>query len=130
MQLVSAAQIETPELYTDLFNEFWLLYPRKEGKKECRGVWARIPESEHIAILEAVVAWRQVWKQQERSTHHIKMPREWLILERWTDEIPQELQTKSSHAPAQAAMGSSPSGPRSPIPPHVQEVLDRLKAKR
>ena len=131
MQLVSATQNETLAL-SDLFDEFWLLYPRKEGKKETRLVWARIPASEHIAILEAVVAWRQAWSAQSRSTRYIKMPREWLILERWNDEIPQELQSSrpAANVPVQAAMAGVPSGPRGPIPAHVQAVLDRLKAKQ
>lgn len=128
MHLVRAAQTEK-KLSTNLFDEFWLLYPRKEGKKECRQVWDRIPESEHIPILEAVVAWRHAWSAQGRSTSHIKMPREWLITERWTDEIPTEFQMRTvSGFPSLVEREATE--PRGPIPKHIQEVIDKLKAKR
>jgi hypothetical protein len=130
MQLVSAIQIETSKTPTDLFEDFWTLCWRRQCKKDARKAWDAINPDDYIDILIAACAWRPILLSRG-DTSYTPLPATWLRGERWTDEIPQELQTKpSSHVPAQANLASGPVGPRSPIPPHVQEVLDRLKAKR
>ena len=117
----------------DTWSAFWSLYPRREAKKDALRAWSKISGSEHNAILEAVVAWRNVWRQQNRCTQHIPLPASWLNGERWTDEIPAELQTHSK-AVATASLRAQVDVPagcdRVPIPLGVQKVLDQLKAKR
>ena len=130
MQLVSATLNET-ELSTDLFEDFWILCWRRECKKDARKAWREIDPKDHIEILMAACSWRPIFLARG-NTQFTPLPATWLRGERWTDEIPQEFQTKggSANIPVQNPVVSVPSGPRGPIPAHVQTLIDRLKAKR
>jgi hypothetical protein len=115
-----------PQETIDPWEAFWTLYPRRQARKDAQRAWTRIQSSEHAMILESLVAWRNVWRQQNTATHHIPLPATWLNGERYRDEVPPELQVRTVVIPGkpieQAARGT--------IPLSVQKVLDEMKKRR
>lgn len=75
------------------FDEFWTLYPRKQGKGTALKAWKKIkPVKElHAKILASVrdnVNRNQQWHRD--GGRYIPMPATWLNQTRWLDEIPDE----------------------------------------
>jgi hypothetical protein len=57
------------------------------------------------------------------------LPATWLNQERWEDELPPAYQpTHASQVTANLPIADA--APRSTIPPHVQAMLDKLRAKK
>lgn len=110
---------------TDPFDDFWLLYPRRVAKKDARKAWSRIPPSQHVAILTAVVAWRRVWA--DKDAQYIPHPATWLNGERWEDELPAT--NVPLHASHVAATRQELPQERGVIPANVQAVLNKLRGK-
>src|SRR5258706_5550351 len=108
----------------DWFGSFWALYPRREAKKDALKAWSKVRADDYAELLEALVQWRNVWRQQNRTTNLIPLPATWLNGERWADEIPPELQThtKANQAPERDNIRDADrgrplqAGPRIPIP--------------
>lgn len=108
----------------DPFADFWLLYPRHIAKKDAARMWARIPESQHVHIFTALVAWRRVWERKD--VEYIPYPATWLNGERWEDELPQEFRrTHASHVPVQPSAPSE----RTAMPDYVRVLLAKLRGK-
>lgn len=108
----------------DPFADFWLLYPRRVAKKDAIKAWNRIPDTLHVRILTALVAWRAVWR--DKDAEYLPYPASWLNGERWEDELPQEFRRSHlSHVPAQ------PNAPteRTQMPDHVRALLAKLRTK-
>ena len=117
-----------PDRTLPCFDDFWLLYPRHVAKLAARKAWARTRPADHVAILEALVSWRPVWRDMdERYLPHAST---YLHGERWTDELPQGFR-KSTETPFPGVLGNDQPVPvRQTIPPHVQSVIDRILGKR
>jgi hypothetical protein len=115
------------------FDDFWVLYPRHVAKLAARKAWAKVDPSAHVAILEALVSWRPVWR--DKDPEFLPHASTYLNGERWTDELPQGFQRRTAESTPGGQNGhQSDSGPvggtRQTIPPHVQAVIDRLTGKR
>jgi len=115
-------QLIAPE--EDCFEMFWTLVWRKEAKKDTRVAWAKIPERDHIKILEATLAWRPVY--MARETVFRPLPATWLRGERYEDALPEEF--VASCAPRATVLPELPrkSGE---IPEKVKAMLAKLKAQ-
>ena len=121
LQLVDTATGEVLDP-RQMFEDFWLLYPKKVAKADARKAWSRIPPREHMAILEAEVLWSKVWAASEWQ--YLPHPATWLRGERWADELPPEYrQTHASHA---AAALPEPAA-RTVMPDHVRAALAKLR---
>ena len=72
----------------DNFESFWKLYPRKEGKGDCRKWWAKNkPDALLLAKMLSAVENQKTWKKwQEADGQYIPMPMTWLNQGRWDDE--------------------------------------------
>ena len=75
------------------FDEFWTLYPKKQGKGAALKAWEKVkPTKElHAKILASVqdnVNRNQQW--QRDGGRYIPLPATWLNQTRWLDEIPDE----------------------------------------
>ena len=72
----------------DDFGRFWILYPRKEGKKAARKAWDRIrPDQEQQAQIISALQVQKASDQWTRdSGKFIPHPATWLNGERWKDE--------------------------------------------
>lgn len=69
------------------FDDFWNLYPRKEGKKKAREKWERLSD---IPEYEEMKAWldRAIQSQQWRDPQYIPMPATFIYQERFRDDPP------------------------------------------
>jgi hypothetical protein len=115
---------ETPNSTPDLFEDFWILYWRKEAKKDARVAWSKIDPKHYAEIVTAVCSWRRFFLARG-DTRFIPLPATWLNGERWTDELPVELRSPvAAHQPA-----SMPDLPRKSgeIPQHVRDQLAKLR---
>ena len=112
------------------FEDFWVLYPRHVAKLAARKAWAKVNPRDHVAILEALVSWRPVWR--DKDPEYLPHASTWLHGERWEDELPQGFRRVTAES-TQTALKRDSSVPepeiRSAIPAHVLSVLARLKAK-
>ncbi|HNX82183.1 MAG TPA: hypothetical protein PKL77_08575 [Candidatus Omnitrophota bacterium] len=70
------------------FNEFWAIYPRKDGKKKAAEAWAKIKPDEKMTplILSAVKNACQSPQWTKDSGQFIPMPSTYLNQRRWEDE--------------------------------------------
>ena len=114
------------------FDHFWLLYPRHVAKLAARRAWAKVNPSEHVAILEALVSWRPVWR--DKDPEYLPHAATWLNRERWEDELPAGYRRVTGESP-QTALERDRTGDqtipvRQTIPPHVQSVIDRILGKK
>lgn len=71
------------------FDEFWQVYPRKQGKGQARKAWRKIKPSQDLKerILWAVEQQKQSEQWQKEGGTYIPLPATWLNQERWDDEI-------------------------------------------
>lgn len=101
------------------FEDFWVLYPRHEAKKDARKAWERVDAARHVEILTALAAWRPYLLARESS--FIPLPATWLRGERWEDELPKEGRV-AAHVPTPPREAT----PKSVMPEHVKAMIARL----
>jgi len=86
---------------SDLFEEFWLEYPRKEAKIVARKSFNKAIQK--VTLQSMLDAIRKQSKSEQWAKGFIPHAATWLNQERWTDELqPPTIQTKSAIAPWQA----------------------------
>lgn len=72
----------------DRFNEFWMIYPKKEAKKNARVRWeAAIKKTDPDVIIASAKRYAAELKRKNKLDY-CKLPDGWLYQERWNDEIP------------------------------------------
>lgn len=77
----------------EYFNQFWAEYPKKQGQVEARLAWMRQNYSieTYIAIIKAVERFKQIRRDwQTEGGRYVPMPENFLIKERWKDEVKAE----------------------------------------
>ena len=75
------------------FERFWNAYPKKQNKVEARLAWLRLRYDVqlYIQIVEAVQRFRVVRRDwQTAGGRYVPMPENFLINERWNDEVKAE----------------------------------------
>lgn len=112
----------TPAAYG--FEEFWLLYPRKEARKDAAKAWQQcVIDSALVDIFSSLVDWRRVWAGRTDS-RYTPLAASWLRGERWSDEIPTEYrQRPASHAPVK----ERESGEKTEMPDSVRLAIAKLR---
>lgn len=105
------------------FDDFWILFPRHEAKKDARKMWDRLTVIQQMEAIIGLASWRKVFLG--RGSQYIPLPATWLNGERWEDELPSEFRqvSSASHQPAQLPA----QGKGSPMPEHVRQMIARLK---
>lgn len=76
------------ELEQDLFERFWVVYPRKVGKKDAVKAWNKLKPDEAltIQIIEGVERWKMSTQWTKDGGQYIPYPATFLNGERWKDE--------------------------------------------
>ena len=124
MLTVIANEAKSEPQLVDAWDAFWMLYPRREAKKDAMKAWSQINARAHVPILTAVTEWRRIWHAQGRDSRTIPYPATWLRGERWEDEIPPEF----TQVAARAATTLPELPPKSgDIPAHVLAQIAKLK---
>ena len=70
-----------------MFDEFWMLYPRKVAKAAARKVWQKLSEEDQLSAAKAIDEHCQYWKAKETALEFIPHASTWLNQERWEDEL-------------------------------------------
>ena len=72
---------------TEMFEEFWSLYPRKIAKAVARKAFARLTEQQQLDACKAIDDHLAYWKAKETELEFIPHASTWLNGERYFDEI-------------------------------------------
>ena len=64
------------------FSEFWSLYNKKEGKKDCLKIWSKLNEEDHKQIMERL----PIWLSNHANGQFRPYPKTFLNGRRWEDE--------------------------------------------
>ena len=70
-----------------MFDEFWMLYPRKVAKASARKAWQKLTEEQQLLAAKAIDEHCQYWKSKETGLEFIPHAATWLNQERWEDEL-------------------------------------------
>lgn len=84
---------EQQAIAEEYFNQFWAEYPKKQGQVEARLAWMRQNYSieTYIAIIKAVERFKQIRRDwQTEGGRYVPLPENFLIKERWKDEVKAE----------------------------------------
>lgn len=73
------------QLYSEDFQMFWSLYPRKRGKKAAYKAWKNATDRPPLQQILAVLAQAKTSKQWQ-SEEYIPHPSTWINQGRWDDE--------------------------------------------
>jgi hypothetical protein len=73
------------------FNEFYALYPRKQGRRAAEKSWQRLSSQEQQDALEALPNHIEYWKLKQTEKDFIPHPATWLNQGRWEDELDMEV---------------------------------------
>lgn len=77
------------QLFTDAFEDFWQLYPRRQAKLDARKAWSKLNPSLELvqAILAAVDVQRRSQEWRKDGGQWVPLPASWLRAGRWMDEV-------------------------------------------
>ena len=70
-----------------MFDEFWMMYPRKVAKAVARKAWFKLNEDQQLLAAQAINNHCEYWKAKETGLEFIPYPATWLNQERWEDEL-------------------------------------------
>lgn len=71
----------------EMFDEFWIAYPRKVAKAVARKAFMRLTEQQQLDACKAIDEHCLYWKTKETELEFIPHPATWLNQERWEDEL-------------------------------------------
>jgi hypothetical protein len=95
------------------FNDFYALYPRKQGRRAAEKSWDRLTHQEQEDALLALLTHIEYWKLKQTEKDFIPHPATWLNQGRWEDEL--DMEVKKIKKPA--------------LPFYATEELTMQKAK-
>ncbi len=97
---------------TNLFEEFWKHYPRKQKKKETERIWKRKKYDRIAPLLLKDIQERLKTEWKSKEIEYVPLPSTYLNGERWTDEIitPVQKTSRSKNDAFSNWMNASPQG--------------------
>jgi len=109
------------------FAAFWLLWPKRVARFEAERQWKRLSVADQVEAIVGLVAWRQVWLRRG-ELQYVPHASTWLHQQRWTDELPDQWASTTTHA-AHAPAALPESGERTGMPAHVKALIAKLRGK-
>lgn len=74
----------------DLFQVFWVRYPRRIGRAKSKLAWEKLgldtPEQSAL-VMDGLFRWLEVWSVDRTEQKFIPYPTTWLNQRRWEDEV-------------------------------------------
>jgi hypothetical protein len=70
-----------------MFDEFWILYPRKVAKADARKAWNKLNEEQQLLAAKEIINHCNYWKIKETEIDFIPYPASWIRAERFEDEL-------------------------------------------
>lgn len=92
----SPSPLPTKDIYTEAFNEFWKVYPKREDKKKAAQAFAKVkvPLETLLNSLNKQIKSKEWFKKEKYE--FIPLPTTWLNGCRWEDEVSQQPVSKNS----------------------------------
>lgn len=101
--------------YTNAFNLFYAIYPRKENKPDAFKAWGQVKAESHLDDIKSAINWQVVSDQWTKENgKYIPLPASYLRGRRWEDE-----RTTSKPAPKKPKVD--------PSDPQYAEIMELLK---
>lgn len=122
MAQLALVENATPELQAD-FSTFWLVYPRKEARKDAAKAWTQMDPADHLLAVEAIIGWRRAWASRE--TQYIPLAASWLRGERYHDELPRGVTVSAA-----AHQQFTPDAPRSSLSQAAKDAIAKIAAQQ
>jgi len=73
----------------ELFETFWLAYPRRENRAAAKSLWAERKLDNHAdEIMAGLDRYNSHCRRDQTDRRYILLPTNWLDGERWTDDLP------------------------------------------
>jgi hypothetical protein len=105
------------------FSDFWLLWLKKEKRKDAERLFLRLRDENKMLALIAAAEWRQVW--MDRDEEFWPTATKWLEGDRWEDAIPARYRKTQSHETFKPRDDT----PKSAMPEHVRLLIAKLRGK-
>lgn len=77
---------EPKKMTSAMFEEFWLLYPKKKEKALCKPAYLKLDSSLHELILSATEEYKKSLIEANTEKKFILYPIRWIKRKRWEDE--------------------------------------------
>lgn len=87
-----------------MFSEFWMLYPKKHGKRYAEKCFNRLSMADKQAALDGLQKYLKYWELKGTDSEYIMHPSTYINQARWEDEL--DLEVKKQKIP-EAAWWSS-----------------------
>lgn len=90
---------------TDVFKDFWQMYPKKKAKADAQKAWKKIKLTASLinTIFASLEKFKQSGEWKRNNGQYIPYPASWLNGQRWEDEIIEE-RSNEPYDPAKAAI--------------------------
>lgn len=90
LDLMSTEATQKPRgiTYTDSFERFWKIYPKKKSKNDAWKAWQKIkPDLALVATILEAIEHQRTWPEWTKDHgQYVPNPASWLNAGRWTDE--------------------------------------------
>lgn len=95
----------------DMFEAFWLAYPRKVAKPEARKAWSSVVDGkvDPVLVLDGLARWLPYWRSRA-DDRFVPHPSTWLRQERWNDSPPSAGRPETGQRAPVVTDRSRPSG--------------------
>ena len=91
-------KVDTKDIYSEKFEMFWKLYPRKVSKFETAKVFKKLKKSEIQSVMIAVKNFRDIVLRDKTEQQFIPHATTWLRQKRYLDYLSQKINTLNSIA--------------------------------
>ena len=81
-----------------LFEQFWLLYPRKVQKQRALKAYKKLNSKDMEAANSLLNSHITYWNKADRSSEHIPHAATWINTKSWEDELPSDKQERTPTA--------------------------------
>jgi hypothetical protein len=78
------------------FDEFWMVYPRKDAKAPARKAFVKACGKVHASELVTAATRYAAWIERNNKQDFMCLPTTWLNQERWNDQLRDAAETQSS----------------------------------
>lgn len=72
----------------DGFTSFWLIWPRKHGKKKAEAEWKKLDPEQQVRAADEAARWASHYRHNATPMKYVAEPANWLRDERFDEDLP------------------------------------------
>lgn len=72
----------------DGFDSFWIIWPRKHGKKKAEAEWKRLDLGQRVRAADEAARWASHYRNNDTPMKYIAEPANWIRDERFDEDLP------------------------------------------